>query len=242
MTNRIMPFFCPACRENITKISDLIRRVSDLEVEINNNFTETKGKLVLLEQRILKMEQQSLKDLKLEMEELKSSRPSQTPIQTDIQNNSSYNEIIEELNERNKRKNNLIIFGINEHDQSQTLEARKNADRMAVVNLIQAIQPDVQSQVTDIIRLGRFVNGRSRPLKVILRSENDVHQIIRNAKKLRNYEEFKGVSVSFDRTRRQLDQYKLMKTELMDRHSKGDTNCKIKYIGGVPKIVSNVLN
>ncbi|KAG5871201.1 hypothetical protein JTB14_019297 [Gonioctena quinquepunctata] len=56
MTARIMPFFCTDCRENILKLPDLVKRVSDMEVEIHNNTSDMKGKLLAVEQRIMKLE------------------------------------------------------------------------------------------------------------------------------------------------------------------------------------------
>lgn len=77
-----------------------------------------------------------------------------------------------------------------------------------------------------------------RPIKITLCEEDIVHNLIRKAKTLRDSNSFKKINISLDRTPRQLEHYKSLKRELNQRISDGETNLKIKYIRGIPKIVS----
>ena len=50
--------------------------------------------------------------------------------------------------------------------------------------------------------------------------------------------QFKNIKISFDRTPRQQEVYKQLKAQLNDRLVKGESNLKIRYFNGTPKIVS----
>ena len=78
----------------------------------------------------------------------------------------------------------------------------------------------------------------TRPLKVYLDKENTVHDIIRNAKNPKNSNNLKNVKISLDRTPRQVQNYKNLKNKLDERISNGETDIQIKYIRGIPTIVS----
>ncbi|KAL3269216.1 hypothetical protein HHI36_008298 [Cryptolaemus montrouzieri] len=60
-----LPFCCPECRKNINDIRTLIRRVSDLEVLVQNSSSDVSGAMIALDQSILKLE--------MEKEEVKTS-------------------------------------------------------------------------------------------------------------------------------------------------------------------------
>lgn len=90
------------------------------------------------------------------------------------------------------------------------------------------------------VRLGKYdaTKNNPRPIKISLRDEATVHNFIRKAKTLRDRETFKNVNISLDRTPRQIEYYRTVKNELIQRSSEGETNLQIKYVRGIPKIVS----
>ncbi|CAH1970053.1 unnamed protein product [Acanthoscelides obtectus] len=82
-----------------------------------------------------------------------------------------------------------------------------------------------------------FCGTKVRPIKVILDSYDSALQVLVNAKKLKSSNTFKHVNIVQDRTKRQMENYKSIRTELARRHEAGDNNCRIKFINNVPRIV-----
>lgn len=156
--------------------------------------------------------------------------------------NAELEDIIQEINERNKRKCNLILFGIPEKDHLQPPLSRAAEETTYIKEVLTAIDPEANIENIKPNRLGSFNNEKTRPIKITLPSEHQVTQFIRRAKNLKNINQYKKISISFDRTPRQIEYYKKIKQQLIYRQSQGETNCRIKYINGMPKIVSNSLN
>lgn len=173
--------------------------------------------------------------LQKEVESLKSLRNQPTA----VNNNADYEEIIQEITERNRRKRNLVIFGVAEIN-SNSKDDRLQHDEREVNKVLQYLSPEVTYDNIKPARLGKYDGTRDnpRPIKITLREEDIVHNLIRKAKTLRDSNSFKKINISLDRTPRQLEHYKSLKRELNQRISDGETNLKIKYIRGIPKIVS----
>ncbi|KAJ3660024.1 hypothetical protein Zmor_011680 [Zophobas morio] len=183
-----------------------------------------------------------LTELKNEITQLKeaNANPINVVATNNLLSSQAMEEIVNEISERDKRANNLIIFnsmesGISKQeqvDQDTTLVS----DIISIVGLTEEVKP---------VRLGKFDGSkqhRSRPIRVRLSSSNAVHTVIRNAKKIRAVETFSALSVSFDRTPRELNFYKSVKEELNTRRLNGETNLQIKYRNGIPAIVSVPIN
>lgn len=189
-------------------------------------------------------------ELKEEIEKLKTCKSTQNDslsksnqIRVQMQGDTTimnFEELLTEINERNKRTKNLIIFGVNEQNTNGESTTQKESDRNTITEILQEVQPDQQFEITNNMRLGRYQINKVRPIKVCLKNEEQVHKIIKSAKLLKNKPNFGHIAISFDRTKRQIEQYKTIKDELIRRHNLGDTNCRIKYINGNPKIISTV--
>ena len=94
---------------------------------------------------------------------------------------------------------NIIIYGIDEPKEEDG-EKRNEHNRMKVDELFDFLG------VENIIpikthRLGKFQDGRSRPLKVILDNQMEAETVVKNCKKLRDAPtQLKKYSVSHDLT------------------------------------------
>ncbi|CAH2009568.1 unnamed protein product [Acanthoscelides obtectus] len=77
-----------------------------------------------------------------------------------------------------------------------------------------------------------------RPMKITLGDEDDVRACIKSASNLKRSNVFSRTSISFDRTPRQILHYKKLKQEMEERSARGEDGLKIKYVRGVPRIVS----
>lgn len=135
--------------------------------------------------------------------------------------------IISEISERQKRSNNVIIFKLKESGD----------DRKTVVDILKNIAPNVATDAITITRLGKGHDNSPAPLKVKLRSRDDVFTILKNKRKLK--EIHPTVSIGTDQTKLQQEYFKKVKGELERRKGNGETNLFIKYINGIPTITKS---
>lgn len=144
--------------------------------------------------------------------------------------NPSINDsIAQELLERQKRSNTVVIFNLPEENNDQ--------------NDAQLILNELTNGRIAIVKSGRFGkrnrNGH-RAMKITVESHEVASKIItanKNCLKGRN------IYISADLTRYQRDSLNQLKKELATRTANGEENLVIKYVNGIPKITSkNSLN
>ncbi|KAJ3667008.1 hypothetical protein Zmor_002419 [Zophobas morio] len=147
--------------------------------------------------------------------------------------------IIQEVNEKHKQAKNIIIFGSAEK-ADVSIDEQIEQDRLFIHQILEQLNLPVQPNELNVHRIGRrnLVNLSPRPIRITLKSESDVHMIVRKFQNLRNIDLYKNISMNYDKTPKQIAYYKSVKQELTDRISRGEANLKIKYINGTPKIVT----
>uniref|UniRef100_V5GH13 Uncharacterized protein n=1 Tax=Anoplophora glabripennis TaxID=217634 RepID=V5GH13_ANOGL len=149
--------------------------------------------------------------------------------------NNQYEEIIQEISERQKRKSNVVVYGIVEQGTATAeLQTRAAQDKEQVLILRAVSAPEDRN--LKATRIGRYNSaiGSLRPIKISLRDECLVHEIIRKARNLRNMPEFRDVRICFDQIPRHIAYYRLVKQKLDEHLTSGETNLRIKY-GVVPR-------
>jgi hypothetical protein len=117
--------------------------------------------------------------------------------------------VIDEMNERKSRENNLIIFGFDEN-QSEVRQERIDHDIQQVNELYKAciIQLDTTS-IKKTGRLGKFNNEkRDRPLLVTLSSVESKLVLFKNFHRIRELTEYEKVNVSNDLTKAEREKEK----------------------------------
>lgn len=144
-------------------------------------------------------------------------------------------EILQELSDRQRRKRNIVLFNVPEKENG---ENRNAEDSATIKQILNEVDPIINTSITNAWRLGKFSKDKNRPLKVILENESIVGIVLRKAKNIKTSEKFGRISISADRTPMQINAYKKVKQELDNRISMGETNIRIKYINERPTIVS----
>lgn len=145
--------------------------------------------------------------------------------------------IVQEVTEREKRKNNLIIFNVPELDNGSRTD-QIAADTVTVVDILRVV--DISSDRISPIRLGKFDStkqNRKRPIKITLPSWDDVITALRRNGRLKDSEKYKSIFLSKDRTPFQTSLYKTLKVQLSQRLAAGETGIAIKYVRDIPTIV-----
>lgn len=178
--------------------------------------------------------------LQNDINELKSKML--TPDATNSQANLlDVEKIVQEVADREKRKFNIVVFGLKEDKDLKTNNDQLNADKVILPKILSAV--GFNENDLNFMRLGKFDSSkqeRCRPVKVFLSSTGNVIDILRNSFKLKLIPDYSNISISSDRTPMQLQAYKAVKNELSNRLANGELNLKIKYKNGIPGIVSNL--
>lgn len=176
--------------------------------------------------------------LRKEIESLKSIK---TASVCECNSAVDFEAIVQEISDRNARKNNLIFYGMPE-SLSTDHNVRILHDQQQVSKVLNFVLPESGSDLSaKPIRLGKFDAAKSnpRPLKITLPSEHAVLNIIRRAFKLKDLRDPKDIRISLDKTPRQQQYYRKLRDELSMRTAEGESNLRIKYIRGVPQIISS---
>lgn len=151
-----------------------------------------------------------------------------------------FEEVVREVEERRARKCNIILSGIAE-STAAARDDRIEHEKELVNEIFGYLRPGMNVGDLSVSRLGKYDPDRARPrlLKVALSAETKVRDIVGNAKLLRNNPSYGNIRIFYDRTPRQTDYYNSLKAELSRRKDQGEENLRIKYVRGIPKIVSS---
>nr|CAH7725949.1 unnamed protein product [Callosobruchus chinensis] len=153
-------------------------------------------------------------------------------------NAQDFEEVLHEIEERNSRKCNIILYGVAENKDA-TRQQHEIQDVAEVTKVLEFLSPDINTNVKPM-RLGKFDRSSTRPrlIKLTLNNQQQVQKCLRNANKLSSSTEFARIRISADRTPKQVEFYKKVKCELSRRQANGEANLKIKHVRGVPRIVT----
>ena len=132
----------------------------------------------------------------------------------------SKSEILDEMEDRDRRRDNIILFGLPESDEG-TISERRAHDETLVDEVFGAIGCD-DVDIDAIFRLGRNVSGKVRPVKVTLRNRSSKVEIMRKSRDLRTKDKFKRVFISNDKTKMQQSEWSDLRKELLRRKELGE--------------------
>lgn len=203
---RTLLYLCPACREALFQVPKLIKSYDGLREELDD-----------------------VKKLLLKTTNVDS--PGASVVSSSP---SDANAIMEEILERERRANNVILVGVKEFNSDNGSD-RKIHDETTVKKLLSDVNNggDYSQKVMAVQRLGRREDGKIRPIKVILFSRQDAIWILKNKSKAR-----KEVRIYDDKTPKQREELNQLRNTLKTRVEMGETNLTIRYVKGVPKIVN----
>lgn len=151
---------------------------------------------------------------------------------TSDNNQNTTEEIITEIRERTIRSKNLIIEGIPEL-KSKIPSDRLKHDKVKCINVLKEILIDCP-EPEKLIRIGKYNPNQHRALKVSLSSEELVRKILSN----RNKKSIENIKIYSDQTQQQRSIIKKLKHEIETRTIEGEKDLRIKYVRGIPKIIS----
>ena len=131
---------------------------------------------------------------------------------------STFLTVAEELDDRERRKNNVIIYNLPETDPSR--------DKTWFIDLCKRIF-DINVNVTKILRLGKHVENRARPLLVVVDDLSHKEFLVSHSYYLRRHSEYKDVYITTDMTKYQREKHRKLVQELKQRREKGEKGLMI---------------
>ncbi|KAJ3658854.1 hypothetical protein Zmor_010572 [Zophobas morio] len=206
---------CNSCSNNIAQFKDIKTLISNIRSDFNTAIDNLKA------------------SFEVQINNLKSSLTPKQEIAPVV-----FEDVVSEVMERQIRKQNLVLFNVPEQPINLSRDEALIRDRDSVNNILLHINSAYDVSSGSIQRMGKYLAGKNRPVKVLLKNEQEVQNIIRFAKQLKNSTQYKHIFVAFDRTPRQIEYYKLLKDEMDLRTTNGESGLKIRYVKGVPKILN----
>lgn len=167
----------------------------------------------------------AIDELRTEVATLKSDLgPShQTPVQPNLQPAFQGDDIFAELQQRQARANNVMIFNVPEGDN----------DRNTAQLLISELAGN-QTNVVNAVRIGKRNKNGARSLKVTLPHPGDVQTILTNKSKLRG----RKIFITADLTPKQRAAEQEVRNDLVRRREAGEHDLILKYVRGTPVITT----
>lgn len=217
------------------KIDSLIKSVNDLKITQNKLVSSINGlsdKFSSLSKKVNDLSNQLLtlsaevEPLKARIDNIEINLKSNTPNSTDI---------ISELIDRQNRMKNTLLFNLPESSDSN--------NQSQDINIVQDVLKylDLKTSPTQIFRLGKLSSDstKPRPLKLCFSNQQDVFDIFSSQHKLKSNSSWKDIRFSSDRTKQQQAHMSELRQELLRRRTEGESDLIIKYIKGIPKIISS---
>lgn len=165
---RKLKFFCNECEKGFSIIPMLKDMVEDLRVEVD--------KLKETNKQILEDRDKQIVTLNKEIEQLKQEKdPSY-----------SWQDVLDELNERMNRVNNVIVYNVPESTSASLTERIEN-DKIEIQKVFNIVEKEeLTNDMVKVIRIGRAGGDRPRPVKLVFSNNNAVKDILKNKKRLHN--------------------------------------------------------
>lgn len=191
---------------------------------MGNDLNSLKGVIVAL--------QQEVKDLKIALESVQCDANTMLSDET-------FEQIMLEFDNRQQRKNNIVLFGLQEQPSNISGEESRVQDNHKVTEVITYLSKDVSNVSSlKIMRIGKpnRTTNKPRPVKITLSNAAHVRSVLKNSKNLRKSPQYSHLSISSDKTPRQQLFYQKVKSDLEKRRADGES-IQLKFVHGVPTIV-----
>ncbi|KAF5280843.1 hypothetical protein FQA39_LY17947 [Lamprigera yunnana] len=201
--------------ENSRVLFKLIEaKFNGLEVKFNGLDSKIDNTLITVKEKLCELDDRVLK----------------------LEDNNVYllENVISEINKRNSKECNCIIYKLEDSENA----AKKDIELFK--NLLACCNDEPSFNINDIklIRLGKkFKSGVDRPLKVVFPNKDCLHWFFHN-KKMIIEKSKKSIIITGDLTNAQRDFRNKVLSEIKLRREKGEDNLFMKYINGIPTIVS----
>lgn len=210
-----------------------------IEKNRNSVVTEVSGINRKMEQRIIELQEgetlgradkgENISKLKEELERVKRDI-----IEGGTDNVRNIQQQVERI-ERDSRRKNLVLFNLAESNKDSSHDRYKEDEELCLALIRELGMHDLIFE--NLIRLGRKIDGKVRPVLVKFKEENEVKRILQAKSQLRNITTFKKVYVDRDLSFTEREINKKLRNEL---YTKRNSDENAKYIISRGRVVEIV--
>lgn len=169
-------------------------------------------------------------ELKTEIEALKNSNRRDPDPEPGKKSSLSEDEIIAELESRQVRSNNLILYNLEESNKTSA-EERKNDDLVRCKQIILAnLDENKTANLVSCFRIGKFINEKNRLLKITFSNQQQAYEV------LKSYRTTNRLYLNKDLTAYQRSTSYNIRREFRERKNNGE-DVILKYRNGMPQII-----
>ena len=129
------------------------------------------------------------------------------------------------------KKKCLIIFGLKEK-KNLNKYVREREEKELVKNIIQTVQEnnqELEKDVEETYRIGRYTEGGKRPLKVKMRSQVTVEEILAKTGKLAQRMDYKDIWIKRDMNMEEREKERDLRIEAKEKNEKRTETEKEKF-------------
>jgi hypothetical protein len=240
MDNDALHWYCSTCNKGVANILELLSKMQARQDTMEGDLEKLKTdlncfKLELEGVREIAKQVDSKLDTAIEaklVEGLDERVDSKVAVKVKIMKDD-----VEESLEIEKRKSNLIFHGVKESESVQQDSDEKHPDSIMIDEILKVgLKMDASRHIEEVSRIGRYVAGKVRPLRVKIRSIESRGEILKRAKNLKDNDSFKRVFISPDLTFKQRAVDKDLRDHVKKFRDEGHENVKIK----AGKVIKNV--
>ena len=235
-TRRALKYFCPICEEPVADVLSNIQKFKKMSIELKNIQQEIENKLNEFNKRLIKCEEMNKKNTSLSErvkkteQKIENNIPSNPEMVKRIKENVEKIEEQAEKEEIEKKKSNLIYFGIPESEE-EDIVARIRHDKTKFLEMYKKDSGTFDEDTIETqYRIGKRETGKNRPLIVRYASIEIKHEYLKASRNLtlKVEHENKRVYVTNDLTKNQRAQLKKNLVDLQARKNGGETDLVIR--------------
>ena len=246
------PASCPPVRDNHDKLEEIVATMGKLMDKLCHieNRLDNKADVQQLTVVVTKMRavESNIDNIEQEIQEIKQNKKTdETQVIDCVEKvlTARSKESLDEEAEKAKRKSNVIIHGLPESGASDASE-RQDDDLGLIASMLHEMKCD-SVEAVQAVRLGRKPDTndstqayKPRPLKLVLKTEDQKIQVLTSAKNLRLIKDggWKDVFLHADLTMKEREKRRQLVSEMKERKEQGETDLII--VNG--KIVRRVAN
>lgn len=233
MSSRAVPYLCKECIGLLRQIPSLKIQIRKLEQEVQelkcaaNSAKQSYADVLKVSMDNSDELKNTIKDLEMKVQNV--SKPETPQAGSGV---SQLEPAVQEMQEREYRAANILLFGVKESD-TVTKDERITQENKTVEEILQRIDSTVTREIK-VRRLGKYEPQKVRPIKVTFPSKAIALGILKQRSKLSSNE---AIYIKSDQTVNQRNYLKAIIAEMETRIQEGEQNLRIKYVNSVPKII-----
>lgn len=216
-------WFCTKCKAAAVPIYKQVASLKKQQLEFETKLKDIESQK--LDKAAVEQEVNKALDSDANKEKIAEVAKTSTKTEVDEKIKTSVKEAMIEMDEIERRKNNIIVYGAK--DAADNSEQEKKAAHEEIIDLLRKLEIE-ETSVTQCTKLGKAEEGKRRPTLVTFKDPQEKEKAMKNLSKLKGTKwSQQKISITHDYTKAQRARQK----ELVDKEKreKGDANGEVFF-------------